>query len=150
MFSEPTELLWIGCLIESFWTPRSKSNTFTKKTNSQINWPREISHVMNGIMFCVCLTLATSVLQLALAKRVQQESREERVTAKSRPMMNLVSSTASESPVTDMKVNNPWAHGMSSIKEQGDFQTLTHQITQSGILTRIGLLNNVNLMNWWK
>ena len=31
----PTELLLIGCLTESIWTPKSKSNTLTPKTNSQ-------------------------------------------------------------------------------------------------------------------
>ena len=31
----PTELLLIGCSIESTWTPKSKSNTLTPKTNSQ-------------------------------------------------------------------------------------------------------------------
>ena len=51
----------------------------------------------------------------------------------------------------DMKVNYLWDHGMSSIKEQGDlFWTDTHQVTQSGMLTRIGLLKSGNLMNWWK
>ena len=35
MFPEPTELLLIGCSIESIWTPKSKSNTLTPKTNSQ-------------------------------------------------------------------------------------------------------------------
>ena len=35
MFPEPTELLLIGYSIESFWTPKSKSNTLTPKTNSQ-------------------------------------------------------------------------------------------------------------------
>ena len=64
MFPEPTELLLIGYSIESIWTPKSKSNTLTPKTNSQTYWPREISHVMNGIIFCVCLTLAISVHQL--------------------------------------------------------------------------------------
>ena len=34
-FPEPTELLLIGCLKESIWTPRSKSNTLTPRTNSQ-------------------------------------------------------------------------------------------------------------------
>ena len=53
MFPGLTELLLIGCLIESIWTPRSKSNTLTPKTNSQTFWPKEISHVMNGIIFCV-------------------------------------------------------------------------------------------------
>ena len=30
-----TELLLIGCSIEQIWTPKSKSNTSTPKTNSQ-------------------------------------------------------------------------------------------------------------------
>ena len=33
MFPEPTELLLIGCSMESIWTPRSKSNTLTPRTN---------------------------------------------------------------------------------------------------------------------
>ena len=36
-----------------------------------------------------------------------------------------------------MKVKYLWAHGMSSIQEQGDLlKTLTHQATQNGILTK--------------
>ena len=66
MFPEPTELLLIGYSIESIWTPRSKSNTLTPKTNSQTYWPRGISHVMNGIIFCVWLTQAISFLQIVL------------------------------------------------------------------------------------
>ena len=62
--------------------------------------------MMNGIIFCVCSTLAISVLQIVfevMSKRTQKDSGEERVTAKPKPMMNLVSrcselvSTASES-----------------------------------------------------
>ena len=63
-FPEPTELRLIGCSIESSWTPRSKSNILTPKTNSQTYWPRETSHVMNGIIFCVCLTLAIQFYRL--------------------------------------------------------------------------------------
>ena len=55
--------------------------------------------MMNGIIFCVC----------SASERTQEESGEERVSEKSKPMMNLVSrcsertpdvlaSTASESP----------------------------------------------------
>ena len=55
---------------------------------------------MSGIICCACLTLAISVLQFtvysaAMAKRSQQDSEEERVTAKSKPMMNLVARTPS-------------------------------------------------------
>ena len=32
---KPTELLLIGCLMESTWTQKSKSSTTTPKTNSQ-------------------------------------------------------------------------------------------------------------------
>ena len=113
MFPEPTELLLIGCSIESIWTLKSKSNTLTPETNSQTYWPKEISHVMNGIIFCVCSTLAISILPIVLKwcrKERKKDSGEKRVTARSKPMMNLVSrcsertpnvppSTASESPV---------------------------------------------------
>ena len=65
---------------------------------------------MNGIIFCVCSTSAMSVPSIeAMSKRTQKDSGEERVTAKPKPMMNLVSrcsertpdvlaSTASQSP----------------------------------------------------
>ena len=75
MFPEPTELLLIGCLIESNCTPRSKSNTLTPKTNSQTYWPREISHVTNRIIFCVCSTLAISVPPIVL-KRCRKEHKK--------------------------------------------------------------------------
>ena len=58
-----------------------------------------------------------AVCSEAMAKRVQQDSGEERVTAKSRPMMNLIarapsnlSSSASESPGKKSYGNqNPWS-----------------------------------------
>ena len=65
-YPEPTELLLIGCSIESIWTPRSKSNTSTPETISQTNWQMKISHVMNGIIFYVCSTSAISVPSIVL------------------------------------------------------------------------------------
>ena len=93
MFPGPTELRLIGYSIESTWTQKSKSSALTPKTNSQTCQPMEISHVTNGIIFCVCSTLAISVPQFVLKccqKRTQKDSGEERVTAKSRPMMSLI------------------------------------------------------------
>ena len=108
MFPGPTELRLIGYSIESIWTPRSKSNTLTPRTNSQTHWQREISHVMSATIFCVCSTSAISApstASKAMSKRTQEESGEGRVTAKSRPMMSLIArapstllSSASESP----------------------------------------------------
>ena len=55
----------------------------------------------NGIIFCVCSTSAISVsinsLE-AMSKRTQKGSGEERVTAKSKPMMNLVSRCSERNP----------------------------------------------------
>ena len=101
MFPEPTELLLIGCSIESIWTPKSKSNTLTPKTNSQTYWQKEISHVMNGIVFCVLFNIShfssTNCLEVT-SKRTQEDAGEERVTAKSKPMMNLVSRCSERTP----------------------------------------------------
>ena len=119
MFPGPTELRLNGYSIESIWTTKSKSNTSTPKTNLPTFEPKEISHVTKGIICCVCSILAISVLQfcsVAMAKRVQQDSGEERVTAKSRPTMSLIarapsnpSSSASESPVKRSYGNqDPW------------------------------------------
>ena len=107
MFPESTELLLIGCSIESIWTPRSKSSTLTPKTQladilAKGNFTRnEWNHLL-------CLFNISHFSSEVMSKRTQGESGEERVTAKSKPMVNLVSrsrdpkvlaSTASESPV---------------------------------------------------
>ena len=91
MFPEPTELLLIGCSIESIWIPRSKSNTLTPKTNSQTIYLKRISHVNEWNHLLSLFTIShfsSTACSAAMAKRVQQESGEERITAKSRLMMN--------------------------------------------------------------
>ena len=74
-----------------------------------------------------------------MSKRKQEDAGEERVPAKSKPMMNLVSrcnvrnlnvlaSTASESPVkTDMKVKSPELAGT------GNNQPVCSLSTQTGL-----------------
>ena len=166
MFPEPTELLLIGYSIESIWTLKSKSSTLTPKTNSQTCWPRETSHVMNGIIFCVCLTLAISVPQIVLKwcrkerkkMQVKKESQQNRSrwwiwsrdAAKGFLMCYLLlHQKAVWKP--DMKVNFLWARQLSSITEQSDLlKTLTHQAAQNGMLIKLGLLKTGNLMNRWK
>ena len=111
MFPELTELLLIGCLMESIWTPRFKSNILFPKTQladmlTKRNFTRdERSHLLcwfNNSHFSSINSVK------AMSKRTQESADEERVTAKSVPMMNLVSrcrvrdptvlvSTASES-----------------------------------------------------
>ena len=87
MFPGLTELHLIGCLIELIWIPKSKSNTSTPKTNLDV-WNHllclfDISH------------FSSTVCSAAMANRFQQDSGGERVTAKSKPMMNLIARTPS-------------------------------------------------------
>ena len=53
--------------------------------------------MMNGTIFCVCSTSAISVLEV-MSKRTPEDASEERVTAKSKPMMNLVSRYSARDP----------------------------------------------------
>ena len=52
--------------IELTWTQKSKSSTSTPKTNLLTSEPKEISHVMSGIICCACSISAISVLQCAV------------------------------------------------------------------------------------
>ena len=109
MFPGLTELHLIGCLIELIWIPKSKSNTSTPKTNL-LTFLTKGSFTRDEWNHLLCLFnishFSPTVSSTAMAKRSQQDSGEERVTAKSKPMMNLVarmpsfvSSSTSVSPV---------------------------------------------------
>ena len=80
------------------WIPRSKSNTSTPKTNSLTFYPKgnftrdEWNHLL---CFFNISHFSPTVCSAVMAKRSQQDSGEERVTAKSKPMMNLIARTPS-------------------------------------------------------
>ena len=122
---------------------------------------------MNGIIFCVCLTLVISVLQIVLkwcrkerkkiqVKKESQQNRSRwwnwsRDAAKGLLMCYLpLHQKVRGKP--DMKVNFFWDRELSSIIERYDpLYTLTHhQATQNGMLIKLDLLKSGNLMNWWK
>ena len=108
MFPEPTELLLIGCLILSIWTiknidPKNQlADRLTKGNFTRDEW----THLL--CLFNISHFSSINSL-VAMLKRTQEDVGEERVTAKSKPMMNVVppqrvrdpnvlASTASESP----------------------------------------------------
>ena len=112
MFPGPTELLLIGCSIESIWTPRSKSKILTP-TNQLADMLTKGNFTRDEWNHLLCLInishFSSAECSEVMSKRTQKESGEERVTAKSRPMMSLIArsserapaalcSTASESP----------------------------------------------------
>ena len=94
MFPEPTELLLIGYSIESIWTPKAKSNTLTPKNQladilTKGNFTRdEWNHLL--CLFNISHFTSTDCSEV-MSKKTQKDSGEESVTAKSKPMMNLVS-----------------------------------------------------------
>ena len=98
MFPGPTELLLTGCLIELILIPRFKSNIFETKNQladilTKGSFTRdEWNHLLT--LFNISHFSSTASLA-AMAKRAQQNSEEGRVTAKSRPMMNLTARTPS-------------------------------------------------------
>ena len=97
MFPGLTELRLIGDLIELIWTPKSKLNTSTPKTNSLTFLTKNFTRDEWNHLLCLFKIshFSSAVCSDTMAKRSQQDSGEERVTSKSRPMMNLVASTPS-------------------------------------------------------
>ena len=94
MFPEPTELLLIGHLIESIWTPKIQIKYIDTKNQladmlSKGNFTRdEWNHLL--CLFNIS-HFSSAECSEVMSKRTQKDSGEERVTAKSKPMMNLVS-----------------------------------------------------------
>ena len=98
MFPGLTELHLIGCLIELIWTPKIQIKYID--TENQLadiltkgNFTRDVwNHLL-------CLFnirhFSSTVCFAVMANRSQHDSGEERVTAKSKPMMNLVARTPS-------------------------------------------------------
>ena len=121
---------------------------------------------MNGIIFCVCLTLAISVLQSVL-KWCRKECRKIQVKKESQQNRNqwwiwsrdaakgllscyfLLHQNARWKP--DTKVNILWACKLRSTIERWDLlYTLSRRVIQSGSLIKLDLLKSGNLMTLWK
>ena len=85
----------------------------------------------------------------AMAKRAQQGSGEERVTAKSRPMMNLTarmpsvvsSSTSSNSGRTSYGYQDP-GKSVAAHDRSGNLRNRHHQVIQKRIMVNLGLLKS--------
>ena len=104
--SRLTELRLIGCSIESTWTQNPNqvhrhqlADILTKGNFTRDEW----NHLL--CLFNIS-HFSSTLCSDTMAKRSQHDSEEERVTAKSRPMMNLIarapshaSSSTSVSPV---------------------------------------------------
>ena len=129
--------------IKYFDTKNQLADILTKGKWTRDEW----NHLL--CLFNISHFSSTNWLEV-MSKRTQEDSGEERVTAKSKPMMNLVSRCSVRNPDVlastkarwkpNMKVKYLWARGMSSSQEREDLQwTLIH-------LTKSGLLKSGNLV----
>ena len=98
MFPGLTELRLIGCSIELTWTQKIQIKYIDTKNQladilTKGNFTRdEWNHLL--CLFNIS-HFSSTMCSDTMAKRSQQDSRGERVTAKSRPMMNLIAKTPS-------------------------------------------------------
>ena len=120
MFPLPTELRLIGYSIESIWTKKIQIKYIDTKNQladmlTKGNFTRD---EWNHLLYLFNIShFSSTVCSEVMSKRTQKESGEERVTAKSRPMMSLIarapsnlSSSASESPEKrSYESQSPWS-----------------------------------------
>ena len=133
-----THRVSFGCLTGLIWISRFKSGTWSPNTRSQTYWLTDTSHVTNGIIFFVCLNIShfgslccAKMLSFNRCtekwqKRMQEQSEENRIVAKSGPKArNLTSSVATSS----FSVNSPTAS-----RSTGVLKASSRQVGLSGRL----------------
>ena len=130
MFPGLTELHFIECLIESTWPQKSKSSTSTKNQLADILSKRNFTRDEWNHLLCLfnISHFSSTVCSEIMAKILQQDSGEERVTAKYRPMMSLTarapsnvsSSTSVRTGKRSYGHQNPWS--TIDEKEEGSWR----------------------------
>ena len=122
MFPGPTEVRLIGYSIESIWTQKIQikyidtknelADMLTKGNFTRDEWNNNLLCLFNISHF------SSTVCPEVMSKRTQKDSGEERVTAKSRPMMSLIArapSTLSQSKHGTVRLNGFSKHVISKI-----------------------------------
>ena len=167
MFPEPTELLLIGCLKESIWTPKSKSNTSTPKNQLADILTKGKFHtwwVESSFVFVQHQPFQFHQLSWSDVEKNKRrwwwstshskiEADDEFGLAMQRKDSWRACLCCIRKPggKPDMKVNFLWARELSSNQEQRDlWWALAHQTTQNGTLTTSGLLRSGNLVKCWE
>ena len=147
MFPEPTELLLIGYSIESIWTQKIQIKYIDTKNQladllTKGNFTRdEWNHLL--CLFNISHFSSTDCSEV-MSKRKQKESGEERVTAKSRPMMNLIARSRAHQRhlllhqkarwKPNMKVKLLWVRKMRSIIERWDPKDATKDSDKHSVI----------------
>ena len=124
-------------------TKNQLADILTKGNFTRDEW----NHLLN--LFNIS-HFSSTACTAAMAKRAQQGSGEERVTAKSRPMMNLTarmpsvvsSSTSSNPRMTSSYGYQDPGKSVASDHRSGNLGTRRHQVIQKRIMVDLGLLKS--------
>ena len=124
-YPEPTELLKTGCLTELIRIRRFDTNKQLADMLTEGNFTRdEWNHLLRSFkishfswIYCSQNFSLTSCTE-AMAKRIQEQKREERIVAKSKPTLNLASlvsanSSTVQSPIA-LKARDTWSKRLQS------------------------------------
>ena len=124
-------------------TKNQLADILTKGNFTRDEW----NHLLN--LFNIS-HFSSTACTAAMAKRAQQESGEERVTAKSRPMMNLtarmpsvVSSSTSSNPGRISRMDIKILGNLLQVTiDRGNLRNRHHQVIQKRIMVNLGLLKS--------
>ena len=129
-------------------TKNQFADILTKRNFTRDEW----NHFL--LLFNIGHFSSTDCFEVML-KRTQQESGEERVTAKSKPMMKLVSRYSARDPnvrasTTSESLGKTRPESQIPLGSWKEQQPRTGRLTQNGTLTKSGLLLSGNLVKCWK
>ena len=105
--------------------------------------------MMNGIIFCVFFNIShfsSSVCFAVMAKRSQKDSGEERVTAKSKPMTNLVSRCSDRTP--DVLASTASENRVDTKSESQIVPLSSLNVQQTGTGRPVMLASSSNSSEW--
>ena len=116
MYQGPTELLRIGCLRESIWTPKIQiryidtkhqlEDILTKGNFTRDEWNNllHLFNISNFSSLCCAQNFRLTGCPKKIAKRMQEQKGEEIIVAESRPTAMNLSSTV---PASSSSAKNP-------------------------------------------
>ena len=151
MFPEPTELLLIGYSIESIWTTKIQikyidtknqlADILTKGNFTLDEW----NHLL--CLFNISHFSSTDCAEV-MSKRTQKDSGEERVTAKSKPMMNSVSRCSERTP--DVLATSSESPGRTRYESQLSLSSWNEQHQRTRRLVEDAYSSSFSKMEcWW-
>ena len=159
-FQNPQKYFWLIFRSNQYGPQKSKLKTWTPNTKSQTNWPRETSHVMNGIIFFVDISFQfCSLLWSDVEKNTRRTRwRKSRSKIEADDEFNVkMSCKVCLDCISKLGKNHTWKSIFSELANWAVSQNRT-TCWRHFLMKLLGmecwkdliLLKSGNLKNWWK